>query len=150
MISLNQFKEHILAGIKEFSVEIVNEEQNQILRRCFRTVIEDRNSESILNRLLIRINKLKDSDAFLKSVPTQVKETVRPYVNNELTSMLGDFFEPDPDTALDEEDIKEQFKVNLITWMNVMLVRQTGIESKMKNPNDLNAINKVSQFISRL
>ncbi len=133
MISLMEFKKHLLAGISDdIKVELISAKQNETLRRCFKNAIEDISFDVMLNKLLDSINKLKDSDQFLKLVSNQVKETVRPSINNELTAMLGDFFEPDPGCALDEEDLKEQFKVNLITQMNVILVAQIGIESEIK------------------
>ncbi len=132
MISLNLFKTHILSAIGELSVEVVSKKQNETLRCCFKSAVEEKSFDVVLNNLLSNINKLKNTDQFLALVSSQVKETIRPTINNELTSMLGDFFEPDPGCAVDESDLKEQFKVNFITQMNVILVRQLGVDSEMK------------------
>lgn len=129
MITLTALYQSLSQGISDLQSSLLNDRQMVVLKALFKETLEnDRQLEKILTQLVHQANQLNKDEAFLSLTSEQAKNIIKPYMQNELTSAIGDYFEPDSaEAVISKEHLQSEFVSTLSAQLNALMMMQIAL-----------------------
>lgn len=129
MLDFTTFLLHIDKSIHDMHSKIIKMDNLNILKKIFSDAIHKDSLKSVLLAFHVSVSRFsKESQAlFFEKLPKAVNDILESYRFNEFINLLSPFLgEEENEEALTQEDIEQQFSLNLIAHLNKILVKCIG------------------------